>query len=108
MITQIKEKITEHLTDADPAIKQLVICAVLYIREDTKPESAQKRILRYVKTGDCTGFHSLFLHKEDDSMAKKEYEVFLSGEIQINPIFCDFGKEFLVLYKDSGIDILSM
>ncbi len=68
---ELKKAVSELLCGEDPSIVRLVVCAAFYISEDANPEAAQKRVLRYIQCGDCTGFHSLFLHKDKNSRVTK-------------------------------------
>lgn len=102
-IEEIKA-VRENLEGNDPAIVKLVMSASLYISEDADPDAAQRRILRYIKCGDCIGFHSLFLHKAKESRARQEYELFLSGKIRVDDYFSDFGQTFRDICVNSGLD----
>lgn len=100
------ENIKQYLGDKNPNVVRLVRSASYYIFEDTKPDTAQKRIMRYIRCSDCIGFHSLFLHKEIGSLARKEYEPFLLGEVRIDDYFYDFGQIFLELCANTGLDFV--
>lgn len=82
-------------TKQDQEIEKLIICAACYIMEDENPNAARERIMRYIKSGDCIGFHSLFLRKEKGSLAKSKYMPFLDGEVHIDTCFHEFGLAFL-------------
>lgn len=82
-------------TEQNPDIDELVLCAAYYIMEDEDPNAAKERVMRYIRSGDCIGFHSLFLHKEEGSMAKQKYMPFLDGEEHIDNCFYEFGQAFL-------------
>lgn len=83
--------------------RHLIRCTLLYLQGQPHMEAALLRIKRYIRYGDGTGFHDLFLRLAEDDPARIEYAPYICGDKQIGDAFHDFGISFLEFADAAGM-----
>lgn len=107
-ISQIRLQKAERLLscygkDIGGENRHLIRCTLLYLQGQPHMEAAVLRIKRYIRNGDGTGFHDLFLRLDEENPARIEYAPYIRGDKQIGNAFHDFGRSFLEFADAAGI-----